>query len=215
MKLSTVIQQHPGNIKILFNTYGINHPVNRKTLSAAIALYSSPHGNPFLQDLVSTLPIKDNQYDDYDEILGLGKKGKARRAEKRAARGGYSRAGAILRKIGIAKNRPPKGADDGAVNMTRTNAVVESGNDNIEDKGQVSKTKLTDVLDTVSQVVSSGKGIVDAVRGDGGDRGDRGDGGNAVGDEPPKKFPWLWVGMGAGALVVVMVLVAVLKGKKK
>ena len=216
MNLSQVIKQHPGNVAMLFNTYGINQPVNRKTLSAAIALYSSANGNPFLQDLMSTLPSNDTN--DYDEIFGLGKKGKQRRAEKREARGGYSRAGAILRKIGIAKNRPAKGAGGDGVNISRNNAVVDAGNENVEDKGQaMPKTKLTDVLDTAGQVITGAKGIADAISGGGSagaaDRADMGDNGGA--DAPQKKFPWLWVGIGAGALVLVIVLAMVFKAKKK
>lgn len=215
MNLSQVIQQHPGTVAMLFNTYGINHPVNRKTLSAAIALYSSDNGNPFLHDLIRSIPTND--YDEYDELFGWGKKGKARRAEKREARGGYSRVGAAIRKIGIAKNRPAKGAGDGAVNLSKNNAVVDSGNDNAEDKGQnMPKTKITDVLDTAGQVITGAKGIADALSGGGsGGAADRADMVDTDNVQDKKKFPWLWVGIGAGALVLVIVLTMVFKAKKK
>lgn len=225
MDIQYLVQNYSGAIALLFQTYGINTPVNYDTLSAAITLHSTANGNAFLSDLMS---VVGNGYDDYDEyeeilgkkILGLGKKGKARRQEKRAARGGFSRIGAIARKIGIAKNKPAKGmGGEAEVNAPGSNAISDQANDNPKDEPK-NKITLDGVLDGAGKVAGAATGIIGAIQGitgggGGGGSDDGGGGGDDGGNDTKKAFPWMWVGIGAGALAIIGIIIAVVKSSGK
>lgn len=215
MKIRNILRDHRATAQKLFAIYGIKQPVNYDTVSAAITLYSSDNGNPFLTDLINK--IGSDSTEDYDEILGLGKKGKARRAEKREARGGYSRIGAIARKVGIGKNRPAQAnkMSKEAVLNNQAASPITDGTENNEAPPQ-NKVTLNQVLDGVSKGAGVLGGIVDTIRG-GGDGG-----GNMTTNEEEyveeKKWyqkPIVLIGIGVGAIALVGILIAVFRGKKK
>lgn len=217
MKIEQILQNYSGVVSMLFEIYGIQQPVNYDTLSAAITLYASDNGNPFLADLLSA--IDGNDYDDYDELLGLGKKGKAKRAEKREARGGFSRVGALARKVGIAKNRPAQASKmnkEAKINTPSKDPLTNEGNQN--DETPKNKVTVDQVFDTVSKGADVLGGVIGAIRG-GGDGG--GGGNNTTNDteyEEEKKWyqkPIVLVGIGVAVVAVVGILIAVFKGGKK
>lgn len=220
MKIEQILQNYSGVVSMLFEIYGIQQPVNYDTLSAAITLYASDNGNPFLADLLSA--IDGNNYDDYDEILGLGKKGKAKRAEKREARGGYSRLGAIARKIGIAKNRPAQASKlNKEANINTPSETPLTNEANMAEGNTQNKVTVDQVLDTVSKGAGVLGGVISAIKGGGsedpGNGGgyDEGSGNDGGGEKKWYQKPIVLVGIGVAVVAVVGILIAVFKGGKK
>lgn len=216
MDIQQIIQQYSGVVSMLFDIYGIQQPVNYDTLSAAITLYASDEGNPFLSDLLSA--IDGNSYAGYDEILGLGKKGKAKRAEKREARGGYSRVGAAFRKIGIAKNRPAqagKANREGNVNTPTETPLTNEAN-MADEKAPQNKVTADSVLNTIEKGIGIVGGAVGAIRGAGAGGDDDGGGGYDDGGQTPwYKKPLVIVGIALGAIAVIGLAIAAFKSGKK
>lgn len=165
-----------------------------------------------------------NDLDQYTEdLLGLGKKGKEKRQAKREERGGYSKAGAIIRKIGIAKNRPAQAgkANASASELTNQAPDIVKDAENPDPKAPAKGTfidKIGSVLNTVAGVAGQAAGIADTIRG-GGTGGDQDAGadtdpGNDQAGGGFKKFlPWI---IGGAVLVVGGIIIwAVSRGKSK
>ncbi|MEZ5047482.1 MAG: hypothetical protein R2831_10875 [Chitinophagaceae bacterium] len=114
MNIQYLVDNYAPEVQQVMLSYGINAPVNRETVSSALVLHSHANGNPLAEDLVNIVYSQED-LDQYDEdflkklrskVFGT----KETRAVKREARGGYSRVGALIRKVGIAKNKPARGA---------------------------------------------------------------------------------------------------------
>lgn len=224
MKIQEIIQNHGASVAQLFQTYGINKPVNLKTVSSAIVVYSTPDGNVFLEDLAR---LADADISSYEDLLGFGKKGKARRQEKREARGGYSRFGNVLRKVGIAKNRPPKGVKTTVEKAESPieGAAVEAEQTPTNEGGAIVKGTMStaqklsgkDILEGVGQIASTGLDLYSKYKQNqgGGDGGPMPvEGGDGGGGETPTGFDWkkyLPFIIGGGVLIVGILFFALRK----
>lgn len=76
--IQDIVRQHPESAALVFLKYGINSPVNERTLSAAII----SNGEPFVNDLSAAVA---NSYEYSSGLFGLGKKKKEKKAQKKAA----------------------------------------------------------------------------------------------------------------------------------
>jgi hypothetical protein len=211
MDIQSIIQENRAAVAALFADYGINHPVNYDTLSAAIALHSEPHGNAFLNDLMDRM-----DENNYDEILGFGKKAKARREERKAT-GQKTKLGGFIQNVG-AKLKGKPSNKEAAINMqsgeNTAPLIKEAKGSDVANDGTPA-TKLGGFIDTAANLVNTAQGVYNQLVPKPVDNGDLGDGGPYVTDA--KKWyqnPMILVGIGAGVLVLITVMVFAFKGKK-
>lgn len=211
MNIQYLIDNNRSEIAQMFNIYGIHTPVNYDTLSAAIALHSTPNGNPFLADLLTITPDYDD-YDDYDELFGLGKKAKARRAERKA-NGEATGVKRLIGQVGRAFKKKDKISTEQIANDATKNKVTKIADNSEVTNDGAPTTKIGGIIDTISGVVNNVKDIKDQLE-PGSDIKEE-----AIDDTPLGsaekwyKNPLTWVAIGGG--VLVLIIGAVLLAKKK
>lgn len=199
-QINQLIANHRDILAILFNDYNIQAPVNLKTVSAAIIAHSNDDGNPFLEDLSQFLA---NEFNNYEDILGLGKKAKDKRG------GGKLTGGKILTGIGgifkgKTKNPSTSKAGSGVFaynpeNPAEYSDLIKAANTSdpvlksgIITEPKANKVTTSKVLDTISDVASAASNIFSGggsggSGGSGGGSGDDGSG-DGGGDSKPTGF---------------------------
>lgn len=230
-QINQLIADHRDILAILFNDYNIQAPVNVKTVSAAIIAHSNDDGNPFLEDLSQFL---ENEFNNYEDILGLGKKAKEKRG------GGKSTGGKILGRIGgisgifkgKTKNPTTSKAGSGVFayspeNPAEYSELIKTANtsDPVLKSGIITdqkpnKVTTSKVLDTISDVATAASNIFSG-GGSGGSGGgnedDGSEGGNGGSDQKPSGFDlkkWALPIIG-GVLVLGVIIWAVTRPKAK
>jgi len=223
-QIKSLIDNNRDTIYELFNSYNITAPVNVKSLSAAIIANSNDDGNPFLDDLER---LVKRDYANYEDILGLNAKGKAKRQERKAAHGGKSIGGRFLGGVGkVFKGNKKTGAASGAESSPLI--LAANSNEPALNSGIITESKrkvsVGDVLDTVGDIVGAassifgggGSGGTSSGSGSGGGVDDGGGDNGGGGAAPTQGFDWKKWALPIGGTVVLLtiVLVFAFKGKK-